>query len=125
MSAVETIALIVVIIGLLKILSLIFIHRSFAKFSTRIVKSQFFGVSYLLLAILVFYFLMKEISVVEILAVMVFTGLLMRAQFSRYPEEASNLVQRVMKDKKEFWKRNWIYIFIWVVLLILGLIELI
>ncbi len=124
MTPVEIIALIFCIAILVKILVVAINPKSWFKFGKKIWKSPSFGIIYFILAVIVFYLLIKEITVVQILASVAFVVLLMGLQFSRYSKDVMEFAQKLARNKKEIWKKNWIYVIIWVILAVWGLVEI-
>lgn len=125
MTAIETIAWIFVIIGLVKIVVFAINPKSWMNFAKGVWKTPGLGIIYLVLAIVVFYYLIDSgLNIIQILAVTAFVGLLMGTQFARYSKETMALAQKLVKNKKDFWTKNWLYILIWVILLIMGLMAL-
>ncbi len=124
MTALETIALILIIVVAIKILVIAFSPKSWFGFAKSIWKTPYLGIIYFILAAIVFYYLAMELTMVQILATTAFVSLLMALQFSRYSKETLSFAQKMMKSKGDIWKKNWLYILIWVILLVLGLIEI-
>lgn len=124
MTAIETIALIFIIVVAIKILVIAISPKSWIKFAKNIWKFQGLSIIYLVLAFVVFYFLVQELTIVKILAVTAFVALLMGTQLARYSKEIMEFAQKMSKNKKEVWAKNWLYILIWIILLVLGLMEL-
>lgn len=124
MTPIEIIALILIIVGIIKIIVMAFNPKSWMNFAKGIWKTPMLGVIYFILALIVFYFLLQELSIVQILAVTAFVALLMGLQFARYSKETMNFANKLFKTKKDMWAKNWIYIVIWIILLLWGLKEL-
>lgn len=80
------------------------------------------GVVFLVLAAVVLWFLLQELSIVQIIAAGVFMVLLMGFAFMGYSKELMSLAKNIYA--KKFSGRMWLYIIIWVVLLIWVLWEL-
>lgn len=117
MTAIETIAGIVAILSLVKILVLL-IDRS--KWHKHVVKPVFgsnsglTSVITLVLAAVVLYYLLQSLTIVHIFAVMAFFGLLIMFGFVHYQKELMGFVDKIYK--KDFGGWLWFYIVIWVVL---------
>src|SRR3989344_4759567 len=121
MTAVETIAFIFIIVGLVKLLVLTVNPAAWMNIAKKIWrKTPYLSIIFLALAVLVFYYLLQELSVLQILAVSAFVALLFGMQFSRYSKEAIGFAERIMKKKENFWKNNWLYGLIWLALLVFG-----
>lgn len=126
MGAIETIAWIFVVAGLLKIVILLVNPKSYMNFSKEFMKIRGLKVIYLILAGVVFYYLVQNgFNIVQILAVGAFMSLLIGAQMMGYSKELMSLSQKILKNKKDFWTRNWFIMLVWIFLLITGLIALI
>ena len=124
-TPIEIIALILIITSLIKIL-VIAINPNIWKNS--VVNSIFnrpklTGLLSLILALIVLYFLLQELTIVQVLASMVFFSLLIATSLSIYHKELNKLVKEVY-NKNNILKKAWFYILIWLVLLIWGLKEL-
>jgi len=124
LRAVEVIALIFVIIALIKLL-VILVNKN--KWYENVVKPIYSGsgtwaVVFLLLAIIVFYYLLKELSIVQIFAVMAFTSLLMGIGFMKHGKEMIEFAKKTYHKKTTFW--GWIYIIIWLILLLWALFKI-
>jgi len=124
MTPIQIIALIFCVVAAIKILVFAFSPKAWMKLAKGMWKNPMLGIIYFILLVIVFYFLIKEISVTQILAVAVFLALLMGLQLSRYSKDAMDFAQKFVKNKKDLWKKNWIYVLIWVVLIVWGLIEI-
>ena len=83
---------------------------------------QIFRFVFLILAAVVFYFLIQELNIVEILAVATFFALLMAFGFTTYSKEILELAQKIIKKGFSGWQ--WLVILIWAVLLLWGLYEI-
>ena len=77
---------------------------------------------FLILAGIVFYLLIQELTIVQILAVAAFIALLMAFGFTTYSKETLELAQKIMKKGFSGWQ--WFYILIWAVLLLWALYEI-
>ena len=73
----------------------------------------------LVLAALTLYYLLQEITIVQILAVMLFLALLMAVGMSVYQKEILALADKMLKDKTII-KKSWLYIIIWIALVVWG-----
>jgi hypothetical protein len=124
MTPIQIIALIFCVVVAIKILVVIFSPKAWMKFAKGMWKNPMFGIIYFILLVIVFYFLIKEVSVVQILAVSAFLALLMGLQLSRYSKDTMDFAQKLAKNKKDLWKKNWFYVLIWVALIVWGLIEI-
>ena len=72
----------------------------------------------LVLSFVVFTWLLGEISVLQIFAVMLFTALLAGISLAAYAKEITSLGEKIIKDRKML-NKFWLSILIWILLLIL------
>jgi|GEM_PF-544600 len=77
----------------------------------------------LVLAAVALYYLLMEVTIVQILAVMLFLALLAAVGIGVYQKEVLALADKLLKDKKLI-KRSWLYIIIWIVLIVWGALVL-
>ncbi len=124
MTAIETIAWILIVVGIVKIITIAINPKSWMGFAKNIWKTPGLSIIYLILAAVVFYYIKQELTMTQILATTAFIGLLMGTQFARYSQETMDFAQKLTKNKKDLWSKNWLYILIWTILLIWGLKEL-
>ncbi|MBU0894126.1 MAG: hypothetical protein KKF48_01390 [Nanoarchaeota archaeon] len=124
MTPLEIIAFVLIIVGIVKILVLAFNPKSWMNFAKGIWKTSALGIIYFVLAALVFYYLIQELTIIQILAVTAFVALLIGLQFARYSKETMTFVQKMIRNKKDVWSKNWLYILIWLILMLWGLKEL-
>jgi len=124
-TPIEWIALIFIIISLLKIIILV-INKNFwiNKVSKKIINhGHSMAFIMLVLALIVLCFLLKELTIVQIIAASVFGILLVGFGMLQYTKELSPLIKKIQKDP-HILKRSWIYILIWVIILLWGLKEI-
>jgi len=76
-------------------------------------------VSLVLAAVVLYYLLLGGITIVEILAVMLFLSLFIAAGAAIYKKEILGLAQKLLKDKSMI-KKSWLYIILWAVLIVWG-----
>ena len=125
-TAVENIALILIIVSLIK---LIVITIKPTAWLNGVVKkmykpSKVTPYIFLILAIIVLYYLTQGgLTIIQILAVMLFTGLIIGAGFSIYSEEMLKLADKVYKQGN-IMRNYWHISLIWLFLLLWGLKEL-
>ncbi|HLD97815.1 MAG TPA: hypothetical protein VI815_00655, partial [Candidatus Nanoarchaeia archaeon] len=75
-----------------------------------------------ILAIIVFYFLVQNISIVDIMAVATFISILFALSFLQFSNEILVLANKIYKNKLS--PATWIYILIWLALMIWALYEI-
>jgi len=126
MRPLEIIAVIFITVSLIKIISL----SVNPQFWNRNIVKKIFNNSHVsslisfILSLVVLYYLVQEISIVQILAVMAFAGLLILYGFSISGKEVIDLLNKIYKDRSLI-KKSLIYIIFWLILLIWGLKEII
>jgi len=124
-TAVETIALVLIVIAVIKIGVLLVNPKSWMNFAKGVYSKP--GVTslgaFILAAIVLYYLIQSGISIVEILAVTAFVFLLILIGLAK---EVGPLLKRydAMIKKGNLWKEYWLYTLIWVILLIWGVKEL-
>lgn len=126
MIPIELIAFIFIIFSLIKIISISISPQSWNR---NIVKKLFKNYHLtaffsFILAIIVLYYLLKELTIVQIIASASFVFLLIAFGISAYHEEILKLSDKIYKDKIIL-KKSIIYIIIWLILLLWGLKEII
>lgn len=124
-TPVEIIALILIIVTAIKLL---FIAANPGSWNKNVAKKvwknpkRMATVSFVL-ALIVLYYLVQEISIVQILAAVAFTALLMTVGFAVYSKDLQKMTDKAYKDKGIL-KKSWFYILIWILLLLWGAKEL-
>ena len=126
MTPIEIIALILIVVSLAKIITILFSPGSWHKNVVKKVytKSKLTPWIFLILTAIVFYYLIQELTVVQILATTLFITLLFGISLSTFSEEIIGLSQKFAKNKKVLTK-SWPSIIIWLILLLWGLKELV
>jgi hypothetical protein len=76
-----------------------------------------------ILAAVTFCYLIKELTLVQIFATMLFTSLLAMVTVSVYSKEIISVAKKMLKDRKLL-SKAWLSIIIWIILSILVLKEL-
>ena len=121
MTPIEIIALVLIVLGTLKILLMPKIWMKVVKFLYS--KPKILFVVELLLAVAVFYYLLQSgLTIVQILAVVAFGGLLTGMSFALIGKETLRWAKEILK--KGVWKKFWFVILVWIVLMAWGVIEL-
>ncbi len=122
-NSVEIIALILAIVIIIKLLIVLFSPRSWFNFSKGLYKSPaVLFVVELILAVIVFYFLLQSFTIVEIMAVVAFGTLLTGMGFALYAKEIMGLASKMLG--KTTLKRMWFPILIWLALAVWTLVAL-
>jgi hypothetical protein len=118
MTPIEIMALVFALIGAVKIIVLLTQPKSWMNLSKTIYQNSFITmiVSLVLAGVLLGY-LLTEMTIVQIFAVMLFMAPLMAIGVSAYSKEALALMNKLAKDKTVV-KRAWLAIVVWVILII-------
>jgi len=124
-TTIEIIALIFIIISLTKI---IYITLNPTSWNKRIVKKIWknpHATSFisLILALIILFYLIKELTIIQILATSAFVSMLILYAFSIFSKELMNLTNKFYKGRTIL-KRASIYIILWLILLLWGLKEI-
>jgi len=116
MTPIEILALILIAITAIKTVVNLAAPKSRAKVVKKVSKNPtILYILFLVLAAIVLYFLIQEITIVEILAVTLFVTLLMAIMFIPYFGELGNLAEKISL------KKAWLGILIWLILMIWAL----
>jgi hypothetical protein len=124
-TAVETIALVLIIFSAIKITVLLVSPKSWMNFSKGVYAKP--GVTsfaaFVLAAIVLYYLLQAGFGIIDILAVTAFVALLIMIGLAK---EVKPLLKKydAMVRKGNLWKEYWFYTLIWVALLVWGVKEL-
>lgn len=123
-TSIETIALIVIIVAMIKMLVLLIKPIAWMDFANGFYKKTALAqLIVFVLAVIVFYYLIQEFTVVQILAVTAFIALLMMLALAKDLDSfVSKFKARIKKGT--IWKQYWFYTLIWLVLLAWGIKEL-
>lgn len=125
MSAIENIAWIVIIGAAIKMLVLLINPSAWMNFASKFYKSKSLAkiVSLILAGVIFYYLYISGITVVQILAVTAFIGMLLVLCLADEFDYLIKKYQAVIK-KGKLWKEYWLYTLIWIILLIWGVKEL-
>lgn len=118
MTPIEIMALIIVVCGAIKIIVILTKPRSWINvINVAYEKPAVTMIIALLLAIIVLKYLLAELTIVHIFAVMLFMALLMAIGVASYAKEMTTMVNKLLKDRNVL-KKGWLAITIWAVLII-------
>lgn len=123
-TVVEWFVLVFIVIGIIKTFTVIFNPKSWMK-----VVRFLYGngvvlfIVELILAAVLFYSLIQQFTIVQIMAVIVLGALLTGMSFALYNKETISWADKILKVKTLF-GRAWIPILIWLALMIWALVEL-
>ncbi|SRR3989344_2562184 len=124
LTPIETIALIFSVIGIIKLLVILINRRSWfpiirgiygnPKISSAIVFA---------LSLIVFYYLIREITIIQLMATIGFVSLLMVLGFLQWNKEVLILAKKIFKDKLSLW--TLIYSLLWMILMFWAIYEIV
>ncbi|MEK6914680.1 MAG: hypothetical protein AABW83_03450 [Nanoarchaeota archaeon] len=126
MRPIELIALIFISFSLLKIIIIVFNKKFWIDNVTkRILKNaHLFSFICLVLSLITLYYLLKELTISQIIASMTFAILLIGFGILTHVKELSISIDKIQKEK-DIIKKSLIYIIIWLIILLWGLKEII
>lgn len=123
-TPVETIALVMIVGGLIKIAVLLVNPKSWMNFAKDLYsKPKAVSAIALIFAAIVFYYIIQEVSIVQILAVTAFVALLILVGMANHVGSIMKQFEVIIK-KGNLWRDYWLYTLIWVILLAWGAKEL-
>lgn len=121
-TTIEWFALVIAVFALVKIGFILLKPKAWISFATKVWKNpKITGSVALILSIVVLYYLLKEITIVQIFAAMLFFSLLMMMGFAPYAKE---LISMSKKNIKKIVKELRLYLLIWLLLIIWVLWEI-
>lgn len=124
MTPIEIIALIVAIVMAVKIIVLLVKPKAWMNLVHGIYKNKVLTmIISLILALLVLNYLLEEITIVQIFAVMAFIALMAAMTMSAHFSDIKPLIDKMLKDKSML-KHYWLPVLLWLVLLIWAVLEL-
>ena len=108
MTPIEIIATIFSVLLIVKFLYLKFNPRAWKKFSDKIMKKpKVTKWIYLVLALVIGYYLLQELNVVQIVAVMMFSGFLTGYTFMTFAKEFKPVYKEIWKNKEYLVQKLW------------------
>lgn len=125
LTSIEILALIFILIAGIKIIIVLLNPRTWLDNIVKPVykESKLKILIFLILALIVLYFLLQELTIVQILAVMLFLCFLTAVGILPFSKEISNIAEKVYKDKNLI-KKILLSFIIWIILLLWGLKEI-
>ena len=124
MNTIEIFAWIVVLVSAIKLITIIISPKSWINFASKIWKNpKIIALVSLVLGAVVFYYLIQEITIVQIFAVILFVMFIFALTFAVYSKEFYPMLQKFAKEK-EIFKKGWLPIIIWAVLIVWAVKEL-
>lgn len=119
----DVLALILIIISSIKIITILINPKAWLNNVVKKVYKPYSPIIFLILSLIVLYFLLQELTIVQILAVMLFTALIFGINFSTHSKELIRLANKICKQGNII-KRNWLSFVIWIILMLWGLKEI-
>jgi|TARA_Y100000034_G_C6707549_1_gene312385 hypothetical protein len=124
-TPVETIALIIILVGAIKIVVLLVNPKAWMNFAKSVYSKPSLTslVALVLAAVVLWYLIQSGMTIVQILAVTAFTTLLIMVGLAK---EVGPLMKKYesMIEKGNLWKEYWLYTLVWILLMIWGAWEL-
>jgi uncharacterized protein YybS (DUF2232 family) len=124
LTSIEWIVTIFAVLGIIKIIVILINPGKWLDATKEIYKNPgVASVVSLVLAAIVFYFLLQELTIVQIVAATAFVALLVAFIFLQYSKDLLSLAKKML-DRKISAGWQWLYIIIWAVLLLWALYEI-
>ena len=123
-TSIEIIALVLLILAAVKMVVLLIKPKAWMDFAKGFWKNKIvFKLVALILAAVVFYYLIQVFTIVQIFAVMAFVGLLLAIGLADPIKRIIPIYEKQIKSGT-LWKENWLYTLIWLALMVWVVIEL-
>lgn len=124
LTSVEIMALIIALLAAIKILVILINPKAWGNVVNAVYGNPLVTtlIAFILAAVVLNY-LLAEMSIVQIFAVMLFLSLLMTIGAAAYSKEMLKIVNNLLKNKKIL-KKAWFYILVWIVLIIWVILEI-
>lgn len=124
-TSIEIMALIFLVIASIKILVILINPRTWHD---NVVKNiyrnpKILMVLSLILSAITLYYLLKELTIVQIFAAMLFFSLIAAVGVSVFSKDLMKLTNKLYNDKFIL-KKSWLYLLIWIVLILWGFKEI-
>jgi len=124
LNVIQVISLLFVLLGLFK-LFMVFVNRR--MWYEKVAKPVYTNTTtsaliFVVLALVMFYYLIQYFNLTEIFAVMAFTSVLFAIGFLVHGKHVVNLIEKTLNKKFTFW--NVFYALVFLVLLVLALYEI-
>jgi len=118
MNSLEILALIFVIAGLIKLLVLLIIPKSWTSFVKNLYKrpNLLLGVE-LILTVIVLYYLIQYLSIIQIIGGVILGALLTGMTFAAYGKELTPFITKLF-NKGNLFRKAWLPMLIWLALII-------
>lgn len=124
LTVLEIIALIFVLLAIIKIIVVLINKQAWFKnvqrpiFENKSVSTFVFAI----LTIILFYFLLQELNIVQIFVAMVLSGIITGLGFLLYSKELIPVFEKIVK--KNLTGAIWIYLILWIILLLWVLYDI-
>ena len=123
-NALEIAALLLVVIGLIKLFIVSFNTGAWMKVVKFLYRNSVaLFIVELILALILFYYVIQQFTIVQIMAVIALGALLTGMTFACYGKETIDWASKILKAKNLL-RKAWLPIIIWVILLVWTLLEL-
>ena len=123
MTPIEIIALIFIVIAIVKMVSVFINPKPGLNFAKKFTGSpMLLMIIDLIIGGVILYYLLQELTIIHIIAVMFFTVMLVKIAFMPFIGEMLSVTDKILK--KGLVKKSWLYLLVWTVLLLWGLKEL-
>jgi len=123
-NALEIAALLLVVIGLIKLFIVSFNTGAWMKVVKFLYRNSVaLFIVELILALILFYYVIQQFTIVQIMAVIALGALLTGMSFAAYGKETIDWASKILKAKNLL-RKAWLPIIIWVILLVWTLLEL-
>lgn len=118
MNPIEIMAIIVAVLGLVKLFFVATNPKAWLKVVDFVfAKPNVTSAVSALLALIVLFFIIQEITIVQIFAVVLFVTLLVLVKASAYAKEIKDLGHKILKDKNAI-KKVWLAVVAWLILIL-------
>jgi len=124
-TAINNIALILIIVSVIKMLVLLVKPAAWMNFGKNVFKNKALAqiIGLVIAGVVLYYLNDAGISIVTILAVIAFLGGLLLVGLAGYVEDIITKYDAQIK-RGNLWKENWLYALLWIALLVWGAKEL-
>lgn len=125
MTAIEVMAIILVVIFIIKMITILIDPKGWSGFVEKVWRRPkvVMVVNTILAVVTLLYLLESGIGIIEIFAVMLFLMFLIGIGISGFSKEIVGLSKKLLKDRSVL-KRSWFYIVIWILLVVWAMVEL-
>ena len=118
MTPIEIFALIVVVLGIIKLIMIFINPNSWTSVVKAIfAKPMLTGILSLVLAAVVLYYLLAEMTIVSLFGAMLFFMFIMLASFAVFSKELVDMMNSLV-SQRNIMKRVWLIVVVWIALMI-------